>query len=195
MRCAKSLFVMTLALCPVTAVHALPSDSSQPIRIQANAATLDDKRNTAVYTGDVIITQGSMRLAGSRVTLTRDAQGQLNKMVTQGGPATYQQTQQANEPPVKARAQTIEYYAADERVVLIDDAFLEQSGNTFQGDYVSYDVRAQVVNAGRNTSTGASGAESNGNGRIEITIQPRSRGNAAQPPAEPDTGESESSAP
>lgn len=190
MRCAKSLFVMTLMLLPATSAFALPNDSSQPIRIQANAATLDDKRNTAVYTGDVVITQGSMRLTGSRVTLTSDANGELNKMVTQGGPATYQQTPEANKPPVKARAQTIEYYAADERVVLIDKAFLEQSGNTFQGDYVSYDIPAQVVDAGRNGSSGASGAESNGNGRIEITIQPRSRGNA-----EPAAGESEPTTP
>tara|TARA_R110000796_G_scaffold5833_4_gene21369 strand:+ start:10314 stop:10853 length:540 start_codon:yes stop_codon:yes gene_type:complete len=179
---------MTLMLYPAASAIALPSDSSQPIRIQANAATLDDKRNTAVYTGNVIITQGSMRLAGSRVTLTTDASGQLNKMVTQGGPATYQQTPEANKPPVKARAQTIEYYAADERVVLIDNAFLEQSGNTFQGDYVSYDIPAQVVDAGRSGSTG-SGASSNGSGRIEITIQPRSRGNGAT------GGESEPTAP
>ena len=92
MRCAKSLFVMSLLLYPAAAAFALPSDSAQPIRIQANAATLDDKRNTAVYTGNVIITQGSMRLTGSRVTLSSDANGELNKMVTQGGPATYQQT-------------------------------------------------------------------------------------------------------
>ncbi len=184
MRCAKSLFVMSLLLYPAAAAFALPSDSAQPIRIQANAATLDDKRNTAVYTGNVIITQGSMRLTGSRVTLSSDANGELNKMVTQGGPATYQQTPEANKAPVKARAQTIEYYAADERVVLIDKAFLEQSGNTFQGDYVSYDIPAQVVDAGRNTSSGASGAESNGNGRIEITIQPRSRGADSPAPAE-----------
>jgi len=184
MRCAKSLFVMSLLLYPAASAFALPSDSAQPIRIQANAATLDDKRNTAVYTGNVIITQGSMRLTGSRVTLTTDANGELNKLVTQGGPATYQQTPEANKAPVKARAQTIEYHAADERVVLIDQAFLEQSGNTFQGDYVSYDIPAQVVDAGRNSSSGASGAESNGNGRIEITIQPRSRGAESAAPAE-----------
>ena len=192
MRCAKSLFVMTLMLYPAASVLALPSDSSQPIRIQANTATLDDKRNTAVYTGNVIITQGTMRLAGTRVTLTSDANGELNKMVTQGGPATYQQTPEANKPPVKAHAQTIEYYAADERVVLIDKAFLEQSGNTFQGDYVSYDIPGQVVDAGRNSSSGATGADSGGDGRIEITIQPRSRGNATTESAD---GESESTAP
>lgn len=172
MRCVKSLLALTLALCPLSHVVALPSDSSQPIRIQANAATLDDKRNTAVYTGNVVITQGSLRLTGSRVTLTTNANGELNTMVTQGGPATYQQTPEANKPPVKARAETIEYHADRETIVLIKNAFLEQSGNTFQGEHVSYDIQRQVVDAG-NSSSGAS--NSNGGGRIEIVIQPRSR--------------------
>ena len=67
MRCVKSLLALTLAVCPVSHVLALPSDSSQPIRIQANSATLDDKRNTAVYTGDVVITQGTLRLLHLRL--------------------------------------------------------------------------------------------------------------------------------
>ena len=176
MRCVKSLLALTLAVCPVSHVLALPSDSSQPIRIQADSATLDDKRNTAVYTGNVIITQGSMRLTGGRVTLSTNANGELNTMVTYGSPATYQQTPEANKAPVKARAQTIEYHADRETIVLIQEAFLEQSGNTFQGDYVSYDIPRQVVDAGRGSES-ANGSQNGGGGRIEIVIQPRSRSN------------------
>ena len=183
MRCVKSLLALTLAVCPVSHVLALPSDSSQPIRIQANSATLDDKRNTAVYTGDVVITQGTLRLTGARVTLTTNANGELNTMITQGRPATYQQTPEANKPPVKARAETIEYHADRETIVLIRNAFLEQSGNTFQGEHVSYDIQRQVVDAG-NSSSGANGG--GGSGRIEIVIQPRSR-NTEAPSEEPAT--------
>ena len=68
MRCVNSLLALTLLAGCATHALALPSDSSQPIRIQADSATLDDKRNTAVYTGNVIITQGSMRLTGGRVS-------------------------------------------------------------------------------------------------------------------------------
>lgn len=41
--------------------HALPSDSSQPINIQADSAELDDKRGIAIYRGDVVITQGTLK--------------------------------------------------------------------------------------------------------------------------------------
>ena len=185
MRCVNSLLALTLLAGCATHALALPSDSSQPIRIQADAATLDDKRNTAVYTGNVIITQGSMRLTGGRVTLSTNANGELNTMVTHGSPATYQQTPEANKAPVKARAQTIEYHADRETIVLIQEAFLEPSGNTFQGDYVSYDIQRQVVDAGRGGEN-ASGNQSQGGGRIEIVIQPRSRSSSDDSNQEPD---------
>lgn len=144
-------------------------DSSQPIHIQANAATLDDNQNLAVYTGNVIITQGSMRLTGSRVTLTMDNNGEVQKLVSQGSPATFRQTP-AGGKQVDARALTIEYHADTERVVLIENAFLEQAGNTFQGQRVNYDIQRQVVDAGRATGGDGPSAE-----RIEIVIQPRSK--------------------
>ncbi|MFA5676938.1 MAG: lipopolysaccharide transport periplasmic protein LptA [Pseudomonas sp.] len=151
------------------AIAAQSDDASQPIRIQANAATLDDNKNLAVYTGNVIITQGSMRLTGSRVTLTLDNSGEVQKLVSTGSPATFRQTP-AGGKQVDARAQTIEYHADTERVILIDEAFLEQAGNTFQGQRVNYDIQRQIVDAGRATAAEGEPVE-----RIEIVIQPRKR--------------------
>ncbi|WP_373186439.1 lipopolysaccharide transport periplasmic protein LptA [Halopseudomonas sp.] len=168
MSCNKFLPFAALLLVTSLPAMALPQDSNQPIRIQANSATLDERRNTAVYKGNVIITQGSMRLTGNQVTLNTDSEGAVSKIISQGNPATYSQTPDANDADVNARAQTIEYFADTERVVLIDQARLEQRGNTFQGDYVSYDINKQVVDAGRPTA-GDKGEP----GRIEIVIQPR----------------------
>ena len=43
---------------------ALSSDKDQPIEIEADHAKLDDIQRVAVYQGDVVITQGSIRLNG-----------------------------------------------------------------------------------------------------------------------------------
>ena len=161
--------ILCLALLASVAVPAAAQsdDANQPIRIQANAATLDDRKNVAVYTGNVIITQGSMRLTGSRVTLTLDNAGEVQKLVSTGSPATFRQTP-AGGKQVDARALTIEYHADTERVVLIDQAFLEQAGNTFQGQRVTYDIQRQVVDAGR-----AAAGDGESSERVEIIIQPR----------------------
>ncbi|MBL4833045.1 MAG: lipopolysaccharide transport periplasmic protein LptA [Pseudomonas sp.] len=173
MSCNKTLSVAALLLLASLPAMALPQDSNQPIRIQANSATLDERRNTAVYKGNVIITQGSMQLTGSQVTLTTDTEGAVSRIVSQGSPATYSQTPNPNEAQVNARARTIEYFADSERIVLKQQARLEQRGNTFQGDYVSYDINQQVVDAGQ--------PEAGEAGRIEIVIQPRQRDGAGNP--------------
>ncbi|MFN3579445.1 MAG: lipopolysaccharide transport periplasmic protein LptA [Pseudomonas sp.] len=177
MRCVKSLGLVALVLGLGLPALAISADRDQPIRIQANSATLDDRNNTAVYTGNVIITQGSMRLTGNRVTLNTDAEGAVSKIVSQGTPATYVQTPEGGSP-VDARGQTIEYMADADRVVLIDSAFLEQDGNTFQGEYISYDINRQVVDAGRAASSAGTGGQQD---RIEIVIQPRRRSEPATP--------------
>lgn len=177
MRCVKSLGLAALVLGLGMSAAVVAADRDQPIRIQANSATLDDRSNTAVYTGDVIITQGSMRLTGGRVTLNTDAEGAVSKIVSQGSPATYNQTPEGGSP-VAARGQTIEYMADADRVVLIDNAFLEQDGNTFQGEYISYDINREVVDAGRASSESATSGQQD---RIEIVIQPRKRSEPTTP--------------
>ena len=167
----RRIRILCLALLASVAapIAAQSGDANQPIRIQANAATLDDRKNVAVYTGNVIITQGSMRLTGSRVTLTLDSAGEVQKLLSTGSPATFRQTP-AGGKQVDTRALTIEYHADTERVVLIEQAFLEQAGNTFQGQRVTYDIQRQVVDAGRATA-----ADGESDERVEIIIQPRSR--------------------
>ena len=73
MRLVKTLPILLslgAALGSVSA-WALPNDQEQPIRIQADDAQLDDKNGVATYKGDVIITQGSMKITGNTVTITR----------------------------------------------------------------------------------------------------------------------------
>lgn len=81
------LLSLSAALGSVSA-WALPSDREQPIRIQADSAELDDKQGVAVYRGDVVITQGTMKVTGDTVTITQNAQGDVEVFTSVGKPAT-----------------------------------------------------------------------------------------------------------
>lgn len=162
----RSINTVLLAACLLVSPALLANDQDQPINIKADNATLDDNRNTAVYRGDVIVTQGSMRLTGNQVTLTMDANGEVQKLVSVGTPATWRQTPVDGRGEINARGLTIEYHADTQRVVLIEQGHLDQAGDTFSGDYITYDMNSRVVNAGQPGRTGE---------RIDITIQPRNR--------------------
>src|SRR3989338_8538663 len=128
---------------------ALPSDPEQPIRIQADSAELDDKQGVAVYRGDVVITQGTLKITGDTVTITQDKNGEIEVFTSVGKPSYYEQKPSANKQIVKAYGLTIHYFAANERIVLIDQAKVIQEGNTFEGEKIVYDTQRQIVNAGR----------------------------------------------
>ena len=94
MRLVKTLPILLslgAALGSVSA-WALPNDQEQPIRIQADDAQLDDKNGVATYKGDVIITQGSMKVTGNTVTITRTPAGDIDVVTSVGNLAYFEQT-------------------------------------------------------------------------------------------------------
>jgi lipopolysaccharide export system protein LptA len=125
MRLVKTLPILLslgAALGSVSA-WALPNDQEQPIRIQADDAQLDDKNGIATYKGDVIITQGSMKVTGNTVTITRTPAGDIDVVTSVGNLAYFEQLQtQGDTKPVQGWGVTIQYHAAQNRVVLIDRA-------------------------------------------------------------------------
>lgn len=150
---------------------ALPSDREQPIRIQADSAELDDKQGVAVYRGDVIITQGTLKITGDTVTITQTASGDIDVFTSVGNLAYYEQKPAADKEIVKAYGRTIQYFSSNERIVLIDQAKVIQEGNTFEGEKIVYDTQRQIVNAGRATGSNVSTPRP----RIDMIIQPKNK--------------------
>lgn len=138
MRLVKTLPILLglgAALGSVSA-WALPNDSQQPIHISADDAQLDDKQGVATYTGGVIITQGSMKITGNTVTLTRTPAGDIDVVTSVGNLAYFEQKQAAADPaPMKGYGRTIQYHAQQNRIILIDQArVVSTDGNTTEGE-------------------------------------------------------------
>lgn len=173
MSCVKTLpFLLGLsAFLLGSSAWALPEDRNQPIRVQADTAELDDRQGVAVYRGDVVITQGSMKITGDTVTITQNEGGDVEVFTSIGKPAYYEQKPSADKEVVKAYGLTIQYFASNERIVLIDQAKVVQEGNTFEGEKIVYDTQRQIVNAGRATDTNVTSPRP----RVDMVIQPRNR--------------------
>jgi len=179
MRLVKTLPILLglgAALGSVSA-WALPNDSQQPIHIQADDAQLDDKQGIATYTGSVIITQGSMKVTGNTVTLTRTPAGDIDVITSVGNLAYFEQLQKVGDPtPVKGYGKTIQYHAQQNRIVLIDQARVINDGNTTDGEKIVYDTVKQIAQAGRATGSKISTPKP----RIDMVIQPKQKPGEAQ---------------
>lgn len=172
MRLVKTLpFLLSLsaALGSASAL-ALPNDRDQPIRIQADNAQLDDKKGIATYTGDVIITQGSMMIKGNTVTITRSASGDIDVVTSVGNLAYFEQQQSAaKSDKMQGYAVQIQYQALKDLVVLTDRAKVINEGNTTEGEKIVYNTKSQVATAGRGSNITAPRP------RIDMVIQPKKK--------------------
>lgn len=171
----KIKFIVPIILLFFSAAsYALPTDSQQPIHVQADTADLDNAKGILVYRGNVIITQGSMKVMGQVVTITRNKNGGIDIMTSQGNPAYYEQRPSIDDPIVRSYAKTIQYQVAKKLVILTDNAKVIQKNNVFTGDKIVYDTSRKLISAGKKTTTTG---QTTGRtpGRINMVLEPEKK--------------------
>ncbi|WP_417499057.1 lipopolysaccharide transport periplasmic protein LptA [Methylophaga sp.] len=162
--------LLTVCLMLPAISWALPSDREKPINIEADHAQMDDQEGVTQYKGDAILTQGTLKITGDIITFHYDENKQLTKAVSVGKLATYKQVHKPGEPPVKAKAIRMEYYADKQKIYLIGEGHVWQNGDEFIGNRIEYDIARNVVTA--NSAPVNVGGETHDSGRIHMIIQP-----------------------
>ena len=174
---------LVLALLCASAALALSSDREEPIEIEADSAEADDAKGITIYKGDVIITQGTLRITGEHVTIHYGEGNSFTKMVTLGNPARFRQLpdgkadKEANYQ--RARASRMEYYKDTDTIVLLGNAVYGQGGDQVAADRIDYDSRNSRMKARTMTASskdkGAEKQPEQRKGRVRITIQPKKK--------------------
>ncbi|MEP1595267.1 MAG: lipopolysaccharide transport periplasmic protein LptA [Halieaceae bacterium] len=154
------LLALVFSVLSATTV-ALPDDREQPIRITADQALRDEKQGFTEYTGNVRMDQGSMHIEADKITIYH-VDEDADKIVAEGTPAHMQQRPEVDKGLMHARANIIEYYKAEDRVHLRDNAQVEQDGSTVAGDTIDYFITEQLVRADSNQAETSS--------RVEVVI-------------------------
>lgn len=127
-------------------VLALESDRNKPVHIRADNVKINEKTGISIYTGDVKITQGSMSLFGSKVTVVQ-LDGELKQITVLGQPARFTQLADSNNQTIVATALQLEYFTLNEQLILTGSAVLKHGQNRFSGQRISYNTRNSTVTA------------------------------------------------
>lgn len=154
----SALVIMTLALS--VPASARESDLSKAIDVRADRSEFDEKAGVQTLTGNVEITQGTMKIVADSVAISLQNNA-LSKIVGKGSPIRFQQENEAGEL-MQGQAQRIEYNAVNGTLVLKGSATLKQPRQNLVSEQITFDSRTQKVSA-----------EGGGNtGRVSIQIQP-----------------------
>ena len=150
MRLLTSLFptqvsavLAALLLVPGSPAQAEKADRTKPMSVTSsgpNPDTVDLKKHSAVFTGNVVITQGTLVIHADRVEVSQDADGnQLGFAYgSPGRPATFRQKRDGDgDEYSEGDAARIEYDSAGNRVRFVGDAHLRMLKGTVVTDQAS----------------------------------------------------------
>jgi lipopolysaccharide export system protein LptA len=178
------LALSALFWCPA---YAEKADREKPMNVEADALRYDDLKQTSLFTGNVVITKGTIIIRGARIDVRQDPEGYQHGLATAapGQLAYYRQKREGADEFIEGEAQSIEYDGKADVVKFIRSAVLRRyKGATMNdettGNQINYDNNTDIF-----TVDGGAASASPGNplGRIRALLTPKDAAAAVPAPA------------
>jgi len=163
--CALLLFVAT------PWAHAEKADRDKPINLESDTANVDDAKKVSVYEGNVVLTQGTLKICADKLVVKEDDEGfQLG--TAYGNPASFRQKREGYDEYIEGYALRIEYDQRKDLVQLFNQARMKRDQDEARGDYISYDGKTEFfkVLGGKESAT-----PSHPRGRVHTVLQPKKK--------------------
>jgi lipopolysaccharide export system protein LptA len=144
--------------CAGPAAHAEKADRTKPMSVTSGGDhpdVVDLKKHSAVFTGNVVITQGTLEIHADRVEVSQDPDGnQLGYAFgSSARPATFRQKRDGTDEYSEGDAQKIEYDSAANRVRFVGAAHLRMLKGVAVTDQanaalITYDTASETIKLG-----------------------------------------------
>jgi lipopolysaccharide export system protein LptA len=170
---ALPLLALLIAL-PVAAERA---DRDQPVQIEANRITVDDKKKVQIFEGNVQLTQGTMVLRAEKLVVSQDANGYQKGIAYAGNGrlASFRQKREGRNEYIEGEAERIEHDSKAEKAELFNNAYVKSGLDEVHGQYISYDAKTENYFVS-GTAPDATAEQKATQGRVRAVIQPKSQG-------------------
>ncbi|MCB1948273.1 lipopolysaccharide transport periplasmic protein LptA [Nitrosomonas sp.] len=176
----RHFFLFPLFLILSLSVFAERADRDKPIHLEADRATVEDinrkdSTRVSVFTGNVILTQGTLRISADKVVIKEDTNGFRHATAT-GNLVSFRQKQDGIDEYVEGWSQRVEYDNRTDKIELFKQARLKRGEDEVNGDYISYNMNSEffqvIGNYARNEETSTN---TDANNRVRIIIQPKNK--------------------
>jgi lipopolysaccharide export system protein LptA len=157
------------------------ADRNQKMIIEADQLRSDDLNQITVYSGNVVVSKGTLLMRGAKLELREDPQGnQFGTLTAQAGQrAFFRQKREGVNEFLEGEAQTIEYDGKTDVVKFMQNAELRRlQGATLNdqlnGALIVYDNKTDVF-----TMTGQGAGKPGGqSGRVRVMLTPKNSASA-----------------
>ncbi len=179
------IFLLTALVCG--AAQAEKADRNKPMNIEADALRHDELQQTSVFTGNVVMTKGTIVLRGAQLDVRQDPEGYQHGTIkaAEGKRAFFRQKRDtlAGQPDeyVEGEAEVIEYDGKADNVKLIRRGELRR----YRGEVLSDEITGAVIVYNNLTDVftvdGQPRSGSGSGGRVRAVLAPKEQPPAAAP--------------
>ncbi len=175
--------------------YALDSDRDQPATLNADDFEIDLVTGVRIYRGNVVFTQGSIRMDCDELVTHLNDDGGLDKAICTGEPGRFKQRPQGSEDDLIGTAWSIRMDGINQEVILKTQAKVVQGPNALSGRIMIYSLETEkvTVKGGDDAVTPATATKTpessqavqeapsdtqntdNGSSRPSLVIQPRKK--------------------
>ncbi|MGJ7485805.1 lipopolysaccharide transport periplasmic protein LptA [Variovorax sp. LT2P21] len=190
LRAGFAALLLAVATVPALAEKA---DRTKPMNIEADAMRYDDLKQTSVFTGNVVVTKGTIIIRGARIDVRQDPEGYQYGVVTAapGKLAYYKQKRDSGvDEWTEGESEVIEYDSRADNVKFIRRAIMRRLigakvNDETTGALIVYDQSNDTFTVnGAPLPPGASVAAGDRGSRVRAILTPKAAGaEAAQPSA------------
>jgi lipopolysaccharide export system protein LptA len=176
----QSITFCVLAFCAWPFACAERADRDKPTHIEADQMVADDVKQVTVFTGNVIMTQGTRVAKAAKAVLVQDPEGYQYSTLyaAPGGQLASLREKRDGGPDLwtEGYGERIEYDNKTETIKFFTRANLKRLDGVVvtddvKGEFISYDSKSEFYQV-HNTAQGKSAP---GAGRVKAVIQPREK--------------------
>lgn len=183
--------VLAVSLFCVGAAQAEAADRDKPMNIEADALRYDEAKQTSVFTGNVVLTKGTIIMRGKQIEVQQDARGNQVGVLTgtASAPGFFRQKREGLDEWIEGEGVRIDYDSKSEIIRFTGDAVLRryrgsQVNDEARGNLIVYNSATEVFTV-RGNEAGGNAAGPSGRVRAMLTPIPSEATAPAPAPASP----------
>lgn len=174
---------------PGLAVRAERADRGKPMNIESDTLRYDDQKQLSIFTGNVLMSKGTIAMRGARLEVRQDADGNQFGVLTAepGKRAFYRQKREGLDEYIEGEAEVVEYDGKADRVRLVRRAEFRR----LRGAVVNDQMTGSVIVYDNTNDTFSVDGQSAGvpsasvGGRVRAMLTPKPAASAASAPVAP----------
>lgn len=147
------------------------AETVEKIHIDANHMKFNIESGYSVYTGNVVIRQGELKLTGDVVTL-QQGEDEIERITVTGKPVHYNHVTEKGES-IQAESEKMVYTASQNKLVMTTNARLKQPDHQVSSQKIVYDTEKKIVIAGDKDGSAWTDTPAATSQRVNITLTPK----------------------